>query len=83
MDFHIKIEDESFQAPLKDAVARAIQSVIHIEADKFVRGYNKQISDSVLAYLNKRLTDEKIKSDIDIAVKRIIEEKLRYDRTEE
>lgn len=67
MEFTIKIDDSLFEVPVKDAVARAVHQVVREQVNKSVSQYRNTI-DSLI---------KKSKNEIDSAVARLIEEKLR------
>lgn len=77
MDFTVKIDDALFEGPVKDAVGRAVHNVVRERVNLHISVYHRMIDEAVTVYLNKRLTDVDVKAEIDLAVKHIIEEKLR------
>jgi hypothetical protein len=76
MEFTLQIDDKLFEQPIKDAVSRAVNSVVATAVSNKIIEYRSDIDQAVELYLAKRLTDKEIKSEIDKAVERIINERL-------
>ena len=76
MEFTIKIEDSSFEKPIEDAVSRQVNSVVNEVVRKKIESYQSEIEKAVELYLSKRMSDTNVKSEIDKAIARIVEEKL-------
>lgn len=77
MDITITINDELFEAPVKEAVGRRINEVVRNVVDKKIDSYKGKIEYAVEVYLAKRLTDKEILSEIDKSIARVVEERIR------
>ena len=79
MDITIRIDENLFEEPIKEAVARIVHNLVRESVQKHIYTYQDQINKSVEVYLAKRLTDETVKKHIDLATASIIEDRLRND----
>lgn len=65
MKIEVVIDDNMLDEPVRKAVAQAINEIVKFKAHEFIRGHREKIENAVEVYLNKKLTDDKIKSMID------------------
>lgn len=76
MDITIKIDDELFAQPVKDAISRQINQVISIRVSQRINELSDGINKAIDEYIRKNYPEDKLKSMMNDEILSVLRERL-------
>lgn len=76
MDITIKIDDELFAQPVKDAISRQINQVISIRVSQKINELSDGINKAIDEYIRKNYPEDKLKSMMNDEMLSVLRERL-------
>lgn len=74
---NVEIDEDDIAKEVKKVVVSAVLDSVRSRVSMITAKMGHEINEAIEVYLNKRLTAEDLKAEIDKAVARLVEEKLR------